>query len=63
MMLKILSNYIRYSGIWIGLVVNPFHWTLDCNYLHPDELNPNMVGVYISLGPIWIRFVIDDGSW
>jgi hypothetical protein len=62
-MLKILSKYIKYSGIWIGFVVNPFHWKLTFEFLHPDGLNPNMRGIYISGGPIWVRVVLDDGSW
>jgi hypothetical protein len=63
MMLKTLSNYLRYSGIWVGLVVNPFHWDFRIQTLHPDDLNPNMRGVYVSIGPIWTRLVIDNGSW
>jgi len=62
-MLKILSKYIRYSGLWIGLVFNPYHWEFRFDQLHPDELNPNMRGFYISFGPFWIRIVLDDGSW
>jgi hypothetical protein len=62
-MLKTLNNYLRYSGIWSGLVINPFHWDFRYQFLHPDDLNPNMRGVYISFGPIWIRVVIDDGTW
>lgn len=62
-MLKTLSKYIRYSGIWVGLVINPFHWDFRSEFLHPDDLNPNMRGVYISIGPIWARFVLDNGSW
>lgn len=62
-MLKILSNYLRYSGIWMGLVINPFHWDFRFDFLHPDDLNPNMRGVYISIGPIWTRFILDNGSW
>jgi hypothetical protein len=63
MTLKTLSNYIRYSGIWFGLAVNPFHWDFRFRFLHPDDLNPNMRGVYISVGPIWTRLIIDDGTW
>lgn len=57
-------NYIKYSGIWIGLVLNPFHWKLkyqtkavefpDC-----DNLFDNCLYV----GPVWIRVIIDDGRW
>jgi hypothetical protein len=62
-MLKTLSNYIKYSGIWFGLVINPFHWDFRFQTLHPDDLNPNMRGIYISFGPIWTRIVIDNGTW
>ena len=62
-MLKILSNYLKYSGIWMGLVINPYHWELKFQKYHPDELNPNMYGVYYCIGPIWIRLIIDNGSW
>lgn len=63
MMLKTLSNYIRYSGVWVGLVINPCHWDIRIEQLHPDDLNPNMRGFYISLGPVWVRFILDNGSW
>jgi hypothetical protein len=62
-MLKILSKYIRYSGIWISLALNPFHWRVSFEFMHPDELNPNMRGVFISLLPISLRIIVDDGSW
>lgn len=62
-MLKILSKYIRYSGIWAGIVVNPFHWEARYDQLHPDDLNPNMRGFYASIGAIWVRVILDDGSW
>lgn len=63
MMLKILSNYAKYSGIWISIALNPFHWRLAFEFMHPDELNPNMRGIFISLLPISLRVVVDDGSW
>lgn len=62
-MLKILSKYFRYSGIWVGVAINPCHWNFVFEFLHPDELNPKMMGVYASVGPVWVRLVIDDGSW
>ena len=63
MTLKTLSNYVKYSGIWIGLIVNPFHWEWRTDQLHPDDLNPNMRGFYVSIGPVWIRSILDDGTW
>lgn len=62
-MLKILSKYIRYSGVWLGCIINPFHWSVTFDFLHPDELNPNMRGFYACFGPFWIRVILDDGSW
>jgi len=62
-MLKILSKYIRYSGIWVSFALNPFHWRVSFEFMHPDELNPNMRGVFISLLPISLRIIVDDGSW
>ena len=62
-MLKNLSKYIQYSGIWVNFAANPFHWTFRFDFLHPDDLNPKMRGIYVVCGPIGIRMVIDDGSW
>lgn len=65
-MLKNLNKffqYVKYSGIWIGFVMNPFHWKFYIEKYHPDELNPNMYGINFNFGLIWIRFIIDNGSW
>lgn len=62
-MLKILSKYLKYSGIWIGLVINPYHWEFRFEIIRPDQLNPDMHGFYCNAGPIWIRLIIDNGSW
>ena len=57
-----LKNYLKHSGLWLGLVFNPCHWEIRFETIR-DELNPNAKGFYISLGIIWIRGVIDDGTW
>ena len=62
-MLKILSKYVKYSGVWVGLVINPYQWDVRFEFLHPDELNPNMRGFFVSFGPVWLRAILDDGSW
>jgi len=59
----ILKNYLKHSGLWMGLVINPYHWEFKVDNIQPDELNPKNYGFMISLGPIWVRGVIDDGSW
>lgn len=63
MMLKILSNYIRYSGVWVTFGLNPLHWSFKFEFMHPDELNPKMRGIYFVLAFVSVRIVIDDGSW
>ncbi len=56
-------KYLKYSGIWFGLVVNPFHWEFRFQSITPDDMNPKQYGVFISIGPIWVRLIVDDGSW
>jgi hypothetical protein len=57
-----LRNYLKYSGLWMGFVLNPYHWNFkieQTDHLFDDYL------FYLSVycGPIWIRIIIDDGSW
>jgi hypothetical protein len=57
-----LRNYLKYSGLWMGFVLNPYHWNLKLEY--KDELADNYVFFLDAhFGPIWIRIIIDDGSW
>ena len=63
--MKKFIEYLRYSGVWIGIVLNPFHWqpkieTKDSLF---NDMNPNGNLLYISLGPLWIRIVIDDATY
>ena len=58
-----LKNYLKYSGLWAGVVLNPYHWEFRFTNIKPDELNPNNYGFMISIRPVWVRGVIDDGSW
>ena len=55
-------DWIRYSGIWFGFVVNPFHWQFGWKKgfsVWEDYLFDNS----IHLGPVWIRVIIDNGDW
>lgn len=63
MMLKTLNEYFKYSGLWMGIIFNPYHWNFTFEFLHPDELNPNMRGLYFNIGPIWVRAILDNGTW
>ena len=61
-MLKNLHKYLRHSGVWMGLTINPYHWQFNANYSGPTEMDPAMQLIELRLGPIWIRGVIDDRS-
>jgi hypothetical protein len=58
-----MIKWLKYSGVWITVVVNPLHWQMQAETIRPDELNPKLYGVVVNLGPIVIRIIIDNGSW
>lgn len=51
-------NWIKYSGVWFGIVVNPFHWQFGWKRSN-DAVFENAIHV----GPVWIRVVLDNGQW
>ena len=57
-----LKNFLKYSGLWFGFVVNPYHWQFVNKREGVGELAPSVLGRFISVGPLWVRLVIDDGS-
>jgi len=63
MQLKTLIKYVKYSGVWVNFALNPCHWSFRSEFMHPDDLNPKMKGIYLVCGFISIRIIIDDGSW
>lgn len=56
-------NWLKYSGIWVGFAVNPYHWKFGwdktSDHLEPRSVFENCV----YAGPIWIRVIIDNGNW
>jgi hypothetical protein len=57
---KILK-YLKYSGIWIGIVVNPIHWRFSLT--NESILENYIFDNCVYFGPVWIRVIIDDGRW
>ena len=57
-----LKNYLKHSGIWMGVVLNPYHWELANRTDGIGELAAKVCSRFVSIGPLWIRVVIDDGS-
>lgn len=55
-------DFLKYSGIWFGFVVNPYHWRIKIES-PTDELDHSALhGIAIYLGPLWFRAIIDDGT-
>lgn len=61
--MKKLINYLKYSGIWIGLIVNPYHWRLAWVRESKEWPDEYMFENCVYIGPLYIRVIIDDGSW
>ena len=65
MTLKNFLNWVKYSGIWVGFVLNPYHWEPDLVIKRDDMDSGEQWGLFfeLNLGIVWIRIVIDDGRW
>lgn len=50
-------NWLKYSGIWIGIVLNPYHWRLKWEH-DSEQVFENCLYV----GPVWIRVIFDNGE-
>jgi hypothetical protein len=59
---SLMINWIKYSGLWVGLVANPFHWRFGF-VSGSDVWNDPVFENCLHLGPVWIRVIIDDGRW
>ena len=58
-----MLKWLKYSGIWIGLVINPFHWRIGLFQGSKEWPDERLFENSLHLGPIWIRIIIDDGRW
>ena len=63
MTLKTFHNYLKYSGVWVNFALNPYHWRLSFGTQKPDDMDPAMYTFVMTVGPITVRAVLDDGSW
>lgn len=62
MKLKNYLNWFRFSGVWGGVVLNPYHWEPEIKVL-TDRAEYGIIFFELNLGIAWIRIVIDDGRW
>jgi hypothetical protein len=58
-------DWLRYSGIWLTLVVNPFHWQFqwfrnEHPWVCPAPNRSEYTAQFLFLS---IRLTVDDGAW
>ena len=58
-----LKNYLKHSGLWAGLVLNPYHWNFKLEVDPPQLVDTYIFHFELYLGLVWLRVVVDDGSW
>lgn len=59
-----LKTYLKYSGFWMGVVFNPYHWQFKVRTGSEGILEDDVIfGLSVYAGPVWFRLVIDDGAW
>jgi hypothetical protein len=56
-------NWLRYSGIWITLVGNPYHWRVGFNDIDTIWSGPDCHEYSLQLLMISVRVVIDNGQY
>ncbi len=57
-------RYLKYSGIWVTLVLNPFHWQFACYQNKDNEFpGPNRFSGTLQVAFLTVRLVIDNGDW
>ena len=61
--MKKIFSYLRYSGVWIGFVLNPLHWQIAWARGSTEWPNDYLFENCLYIGPIYIRVIIDDGRW
>jgi hypothetical protein len=59
-----LKTYLKYSGLWAGVICNPYQWQFKIRFGSEGILEDEpLFGISIYLGPVWIRLVIDNGEY
>lgn len=56
-------KWLKYSGMFITIVVNPFHWRLGMSYGKDDLCGPNSWTGKVDLLFLGVHVVWDNGDW
>lgn len=62
-MIKSVYKWLKYSGVWVTIIVNPFHWKLWWNSFVPDEFSRFGERIEIQVLFLNVRIVLDNGDW
>ncbi len=57
-----MMKWLWYSGVWITLIVNPFHWDFRWEVIKDEELG-RIDTLELQFLCINIRVILDDGKW
>jgi hypothetical protein len=57
-----MMKWLRYSGVWITLIVNPFHWDFRGEIIKDEDLG-RIDTLELQFLCINIRVILDDGKW
>ena len=55
-------NWLKYSGIWVTLVCNPYHWRVSFRN-ESDSAWPDTTEYVVQLVCVSVRVVVDNGSY
>jgi hypothetical protein len=58
-----LKSYLKHSGMWAGFVLNPYHWNFKLEVNPQHDIDTYIFHFELYLGLVWLRVVVDDGSW
>lgn len=58
-----LLNYLKYSGVFITIVLNPLHWRLGYASGRDEIMGPNSWFCKITLLAVGVNVVVDNGDW
>jgi hypothetical protein len=58
-----LKNYLKYSGLWLGFVLNPHYWNFKLEHKSDGLFDDYVFFLNVSFGPFWFRIIIDNGKW
>lgn len=56
-------NWLKYSGVFATLTLNPYHWRLGAEWGKDDLCGPKSWTLKVNILFLGVHIVIDDGQW